>query len=207
MEGATQELLQVLSSSPQSAAPASASSPPPPQLNNSIALLHYNLERLRESGDERYLFLRCLLELLSSFGSSTTSNNNNSNNINISAEEEERLLYHCIAGVRYTTLHYWEYRRQSYKCCLRDFLFAVGLGMLDGGSVVVVAAGQEGRSSSSSCRSLPKSVTMACLSCAASMWKRGWTTTIHDGSDRINGDAPYQSSLAGKEDDGKSYLE
>lgn len=79
--------------------------------------------------------------------------------------------------------------------------------MLDGGSVVVVAAGQEGRSSSSSCRSLPKSVTMACLSCAASMWKRGWTTTIHDGSDRINGDAPYQSSLAGKEDDGQSYLE
>lgn len=52
---------------------------------------------------------------------------------------------------------------------------------------------------------LPKSVTMACLSCAASMWKRGWTTD-HNNNDSINGDGPHQSSLLEK-DDGQSYLE
>lgn len=204
MEGATQELLQILSSPPPAAATQTHYLDP-------IALLHYNLERLRESGDERFLFLRCLLELL--LASCDSSGTGSSHGVGISAEEEERLIYHCIAGVRHTTLHQWNYRKQSYNCCLRDFLFAVGMG---GGidqrhfgnnynnNSLLHANGKSGNFPLHARRSrpLPKPVIMACLSCAASMWKRGWT----DNNYGISGDGPHQS-LVVETDDGQSYLE
>jgi len=89
--------------------------------------------------------------------------------------DEEQLLFHCATGLRHVVLFRWDSFLPSFRSCIRDFLLALGLGLTCGGNNL-----------------LPRTVTMACLSCASSFWKRGWTQT---------NDASIQK------DDQQSYLE
>jgi hypothetical protein len=63
------------------------------------------------------------------------------------------LLFHCITGLRSVTLLRWDLYASSLRKVLRDLLLQLGLGSFG---------------------PLPRTVTMACLSGAASFYKRGW---------------------------------
>ena len=184
MEGATQELRQALST-------------PPPHWNhhhhhgggtNSIATLHASLEHLRNTGDERYLFLRTLLDVLAVHGflGSGASANKTAMSPSMTAMptplsgEEEQILFHCATGLRHVLLFRWEMFRPSFRCCVRDFLLAVGLGCFnDCGNACDKSDGfDDGVSDGGDALvCLPRTVAMACLSGAASLWKRGWVST------------------------------
>ncbi|KAL7538850.1 hypothetical protein ACHAXR_011286 [Thalassiosira sp. AJA248-18] len=198
MEGSTQELRQVLSTPPPNWQPPPG---PPP---NPITILHASLEHLRNTGDEHYLFLRTLLEVLNvrGFFRASSSNNNGSSSPPPAAAlsmEEEQLLFHCATGLRHVVLFRWESFQPSFRCCVRDLLLAIGLGVTDGG---VVAAKNNNNGSnggnSTMMHYLPRTVTMACLSCASSFWKRGWTAQQSSSSN---------DPAAVQKDDQQSYLE
>lgn len=178
MEGATEELRQVLSTPPPNW------QPPTGAPVNSISILHASLEHIRATGDERYLFLRTILEVLNNHGfvgGSTTASV-------VPAPtplsgDEEQLLFHCATGLRHVILFRWDMFIPSFRDCVRDFLLSVGLGGLYTSS----------ESNGTLMSSLPRTVSMACLSCAASMWKRGWVNT--------------NSTTISPTDDGQAYLE
>ena len=66
--------------------------------------------------------------------------------------EEEQLLFHCITGLRSTTLFRWN-DLSGLRETLRDLLLQLGIGFWG---------------------ILPRTVAMACLSAAATFYKRGW---------------------------------
>ncbi|KAL9179867.1 hypothetical protein ACHAXT_007837 [Thalassiosira profunda] len=175
MEGATQELGNILSAPPPGWHP-------PPGPANPIAILHASLEHLRNTGDEQYLFLRAILEVLHGRGFVGA---NGTAAAPLSGEEEQ-LLFHCATGLRHVMLFRWENYQPSFRACVRDLLLAVGLGLSRGG----VAANGGAQT-----QHLPRTVTMACLSCASSFWKRGWTGTSSDESAGV------------QKDEQQSYLE
>jgi len=155
MDGATNELRLVLSTPPPNWQPPLGTAP-----NNPIAILHASLEHVRDNGDERYLFLRTILEVLHSRG---FLNDSASSAAPLSGEEEQ-LLFHCVTGLRHVILFRWDSFHSSLRTCVRDFLLNVGLGL----SFIDSGVGPSG------VVCLPRTVAMACLSGAASLWKRGW---------------------------------
>ena len=156
-----EQLQQVLSTPPPNW------QPPPGAAPESIAILclHASLEHLRKTGDEQYLFLRATLELLTNHGflggSDSTAATANDNPTKLSGDEEQ-LLFHCVTGVRHVMLFRWEYFQPSFRSCVRDCLLAIGLGCYK-------------RASATGSVALPRTFTLACLSSAASFWKREWT--------------------------------
>lgn len=152
MEGASLELQQLLTTPPPAHAAGTLA-------NNPHAILHASLEYLRSSGDERYLFLRCTLEVLHGHGFFGGAN---SSVTTLLTPDEEQLLFHCVTGLRQVILFRWD-EYGTLRDVVRDLMFMLGLGI---GGV------------------LPRTVAMACLSCAASFYKRGWT----DGAPVVNGD-------------------
>lgn len=73
----------------------------------------------------------------------------------------------------------WESYQPSFRSCVRDLLLAIGLGL----NITTNTANSH---------HLPRTITMACLSCASSFWKRGWTQTQNgkdDTSSHHNGDS------------------
>ena len=151
-----EQLQQVLSTPP----PNWQSPPGPP---NAIAILHASLEHLRNSGDEQYLFLRSTLEILSNHGFLGGT----SEPTPLSGDEEQ-LLFHCITGVRHVMLFRFEYFQPSFRSCVRDCFLAIGLGFHKRSATTNVA--------------LSRTLTLACLSGAASFWKREWTIGTSDSS-------------------------
>eukprot|EP00804_Cyclotella_cryptica_P023894 CCRYP_010038-RB/>CCRYP_010038-RB protein AED:0.02 eAED:0.02 QI:286/1/1/1/0.5/0.42/7/2478/1240 len=145
MEGATLELQQLLTTPPPSY--AGGTLPPNPH-----AILHASLEYLRDTGDERYLFLRCTLEMLHGHGFVGSTDGTVTTTTTSLSPDEETLLFHCVTGVRQVMLLRWD-EYGTLRDVVRDVMLLLGLG---GGGV------------------LPRTVAMACLSCAASFWKRGW---------------------------------
>lgn len=176
MEGSTQELRNILLQPPPNWQPPPSGSP------NPIVILHASLEHVRNTGDEQYLFLRTILEVLNSHGFF-----HNDNRSPLSGEEEQ-LLFHCATGLRHVVLFRWEEFTSSFKSCVRDFLLAVGIGLTNN------------TTNSSSIVALPRTVAMACLSCASSFWKRGWSTL------GCNNDSSADGASQSK-DDQQSYLE
>ncbi len=153
-----EQLQQVLSTPPPNWQPPHGAPP------NSIAILHASLEHLRNTGDEQYLFLRASLELLTNHGFLGATDPATTNPAPLSGDEEQ-LLFHCITGVRHVMLFRWEYFQPSFRSCVRDCLLAIGLGYCNVGSAA-----------------LPRTFTMACLSSAASFWKRSWTAGPSNGA-------------------------
>lgn len=173
MEGSTAELRRVLSTPLASSDGRLSSSP------SSVVILHANLEHLRSSGDERYLFLRTLLESLSSSAGQ-------------GGGFDEELLFHCAVGLRHVILLKWDNLHLSFRCRVCNFCFAAGCGLL-----VPTITDQQRLQQQTLPLLLPRTVAMALLGCASSFWKRGW----------INATANESTLLAKKIDDEQSYLE
>ena len=170
MEGSTQELRHILS------APPPNWQPPPGPPPNPITILHASLEHLRNTGDEQYLFLRTLLEVLNVRGLFVgTNNNNEAAAASPLSGEEEQLLFHCVTGLRHVVLFRWESFQPSFRSCVRDLMMAAGLGLANANGSNDGTGASPGVGAS--VQHLPRTVSMACLSCASSFWKRGWTQT------------------------------
>ena len=184
MEGASRQLRDTLAAPPPGWRPPPGAGPPSP-----VAVRHAALEHLRDAGDPQYLLLRTLLEVLHGRGFLRDPRAKDAAvaaGASLSGEEEE-LLFHCAAGVRHVTLRRWDACRPSFRSSLRDFLLAVGLGILPG------IAADDNR------RHLPRTVAMACLNGAASFWKRGWTEPPRQPEDG--------SSVPAMQEDPQAYLE
>lgn len=89
---------------------------PPPNFagnrSSAPAVAHAALQALRDSGDEQFLFLRTILELVGEAGAN------------------EELLFHCITGLRQVLLHRWKALSEAFRETVRDFLFTTGHGSL-----------------------------------------------------------------------------
>ncbi|KAL7554094.1 hypothetical protein ACHAWF_017981 [Thalassiosira exigua] len=173
MEGATQELRQLLS------APPPDWRPPPGVPPGPVSILHASLEHLRATGDEQYLFLRTMLEVLHARGYFGAANAGGGSAVpQPLSGEEEQLLFHCATGLRNVALFRWDSSETPFRECLRDLTLALGLGLTGVGG-----GGSNGTDSNINISNvgggggaqLPRTVAMACLSCASSFWKRGWT--------------------------------
>jgi len=158
MEGSTNELRHILSTPPPNWQPPPGGGP-----SNPITILHASLEHIRNTGDEQYLFIRVILEVLHAHGFlSNSGDNNNSSSIAMTplSNDEEQLLFHCVTGLRHVILYKWEEYTTSFKTTVRNMLLAVGLGLNINNNNI----------------QLPRTVAMACLSCCSAFWKRGWST-------------------------------
>jgi hypothetical protein len=80
---------------------------------NRMAVAHAVFEHIRDTGDEQFLFLRCLLENTSS--SSTSS-----------SFEEEELMFHCITGVRQVSIFRWSEYSTAFLRALRVYFMLLG---------------------------------------------------------------------------------
>ena len=122
--------------------------------NNPIAIAHASLQALRDSGDERFLFLRTIIELVnqrqqqqqqqplqSSSSSSSLSNDN------------EELLFHCITGCRQVVLYQWNALSPPFKRSVRDFFMILGHDQREAFS---------------------RPIRLASYNASASIWKRQW---------------------------------
>ena len=76
---------------------------------NAHAVAHAALQALRDSGDERFLFFRTILELQQE------------------VHRQEELVFHCITCCRHVILHKWTTFSAAFRDCVRDFLMAWGL--------------------------------------------------------------------------------
>ena len=146
MEGATAELQHLLTTPPPGYTAA----------HHAHAILHASLEHIRNTGDERYLFLRAALETLA-------AHNFFSDTATTSIVNEEELLFHCVTGVRTVLLLRWDVN-VGLREVIRDLMLQLGTGLYG---------------------ILPRTVAMACLSCASAFYKRGWkdvtsTPTVGD---------------------------
>ena len=85
---------------------------PPPNFagnpNSAPAVAHAALQALRDSGDERFLFLRTIIELRGD------------------VHKNEELLFHCLTGLRQVVLHRWTAVAKGFREVVRDFLLAIG---------------------------------------------------------------------------------
>ena len=97
------------------------STPPPDwkQLNqqhahNPIAVAHASLQALRDSGDERYLFVRSTFELVAAA------------NRNRLAGQDEELLFHCVTGCRHVLLSKYSTTSSLLTNPVRDYFMALG---------------------------------------------------------------------------------
>ena len=109
---ASNELRQLLATPPQPSEgqPATALPTDPRQ----IAFLA--LQRLRESGDPSFLFLRTLIELASSGPAGVSGAN-------------EELAFHCAGGTRHVLLHRWATYTKEFRDATRDWLASLGMGI------------------------------------------------------------------------------
>ncbi|CAB9509093.1 Exportin-4 [Seminavis robusta] len=101
--GAAKAELQRLLTTPPSATAGNA---------NPSTVAHAALERLRDAGDEHYLFLRTLLEM-----TSVPSQQH---------PDDELLLFHCITGCRHVVLHGWRRFSTVFMSGLRDWMMLLG---------------------------------------------------------------------------------
>lgn len=157
--------------------------PPPGAPTNPITILHASLEHLRNTGDEQYLFFRATLELLTKHGFLGAESAAANHPTPLSGDEEQ-LLFHCVTGIRHVMLCRWgEYFQPSFRACVRDFLLAIGLGCFNNRTTTVNNA------------VLPRTFTLACLSSAASFWKRAWTGGSDDNVVQQDSQQNYLESL------------
>jgi hypothetical protein len=77
--------------------------PPSADLANPVAIAHAALERLRESGDESFLFLRTILQIGSTL-----------------QHDLEELLFHCLTGCRQVVLWKWQHHSTVFRRHLRE---------------------------------------------------------------------------------------
>ena len=77
-------------------------------IQNQAMVAHAALEALRNSGDERFLFLRAAMELMKE------------------PYKNEELLFHCITGVRHVILYTWTCFTARFRDCVRDFFMTKG---------------------------------------------------------------------------------
>ena len=108
-----QQQQQASSSSAKAELQHLLTTPPPnaPHIN-AATMAHSALERLRDSGDEHYLFLRALLEILQNPHSWTS--------------DDELLMFHCITGCRHVVLHGWRRFSAVFTQGLRDWMLLLG---------------------------------------------------------------------------------
>ena len=89
---------------------------PPPNFadnpSSAPAVAHAALQALRDSGDEDFLFLQTVLELIGD------------------ASANEELLFHCITGLRQVLLHRWKAISEAFRDTVRDFLLTTGHGSI-----------------------------------------------------------------------------
>ena len=76
---------------------------------NPAAVAHAALEHIRNGGDDRFLFLRSILELQTA------------------APENEELLFHCITGCRQALLQKWTRSFRDLRNIVRDYLMELGI--------------------------------------------------------------------------------
>ena len=84
------------------------------QQHNPIAIAHASLQALRDSGDERHLFLRSIFEIVA------TANRNRM------AGQDEELLFHCITGCRHVLLSKYSTTSSALTNQVRDYFMALG---------------------------------------------------------------------------------
>lgn len=88
---------------------------PPPSLpashhHNAVSVAHAALQALRESGDERFLFLRSILEVYPQM-----------------RPDQEELFFHCVTGCRQIILAQWKSRyAPAFLQGLREFFMVLG---------------------------------------------------------------------------------
>jgi len=102
------------------------------------------LQSLRDSGDPTLIFLRVLLDVLSSQQQRKHP-------------QYEQLVFHCATGFRHVVLCRWESFSKEFQCASRDFLLSLGLGLGVGDTSV-----------------FPRTLLMTSLHAAATFWKKCW---------------------------------
>ena len=153
-------MLSSSSSSPAKAELQHLLTTPPPNAPhiNPATMAHSALERLRDSGDEHYLFLRALLEMLAQQNyNNTYFHDNSSHHKGSYNSDDELLMFHCVTGVRHVVLHGWRRFAMPFQQGLRDWMML--LGHFFGGS--------SGRSSN-------RTLQVACYTTSVALWKRAW---------------------------------
>jgi len=123
--------------------------------HNPMAIAHAVLEHLRESGDEKSLFLHCVLELHDVFVK---------NHAALTPHQGE-LFFHCITGCRQVVLWSWKSYSLPFLQGLRDYFMVLGH---------VLASSSHPAAMSSSDRTVLRTCRLACYTTSVSFWKRGW---------------------------------
>ena len=129
----------------------------PGQQHASATLAHVALERLRDAGDEHYLFLRALLECLHLRQQQHQQQQQHHYN-----SDDELLMFHCITGVRHVVLHGWRRFSSVFTQGLRDWMMLLGHSFGASGS------------SSSGNHSQSRTLRVACYTTSVAFWKRSW---------------------------------
>jgi hypothetical protein len=94
---------------PSPSAAANSASQASQSNNNPHAIAHAALQRLRDSGDEHFLFLRTVIELCSCLN-----------------KQNEELLFHCITGCRQVILYQWNHYSPFFLMYLKGFFITLG---------------------------------------------------------------------------------
>ena len=133
----------------------------PGQQHASATLAHAALERLRDAGDERYLFLRALLECLQL----RQQQHQQQHHYN---SDDELLMFHCITGLRHVVLHGWRRFSSVFTQGLRDWMMLLGHSF-----------GASGNSSGNHSQS--RTLRVACYTTSVALWKRSWLELTANG--------------------------
>ena len=166
--------------------------------NNNATLAHAALERLRNTGDEQYLFLRSLLECLQlrhhQQQQQQLHHHQHHHHYN---SDDELLMFHCITGVRHVVLHGWRRFSSVFTEGLRDWM------MLLGHSFGV--SNNSNNNNNGAANNQSRTLRVACYTTSVAFWKRSWleltatTATASAGSvekqQHLPPDAQQQSLL------------
>jgi hypothetical protein len=117
--------------------------------HNPAMIANAALERLRDSGDEQFLFLRTLLELLQQRQAQTALGNRN--------DDDMLLWFHCITGCRHVVLHGWRRFAPAFGGALRDWMMLLGHYVFSDNTVTN-----------------KRTLQMSCYTTSVALWKRAW---------------------------------
>jgi hypothetical protein len=76
---------------------------------NPIAVAHAVLQTIRDAGDERFLFLRTVMEVHQNW-----------------RQDQEELFFHCVTGCRQVVLAQWNQYSSAFLRGLRDYFMVLG---------------------------------------------------------------------------------
>jgi hypothetical protein len=118
---------------------------PPGSSGNAWQIAHAALQALRDAGDERFLFLRTILEMFQTHVQQHQPQSQPFSN------PDEELFFHSIGGCRHVILSKYTHLSPIFLARIRDFFMVLGHEI-----------------------SLSRTIRLACYNTSASVWKRQW---------------------------------